>query len=236
MPAAAIRRSPACTVGTLILTPAPKLPLAVALPISVTPVVGVTPVPERGTLCGLPPALSVILTVALREPATEGENVTLIVQLAPDASVAGLSGQLADSAKSAAFVPPTAILLIVSGAVPLLVRVIVCAALVVPTFWLPKLALAGLSVTPGADVTPVPERGTLCGLPPALSLMLTVAVRAPFADGVKVTLIVQLAVAARMPGLAGQLSDSVKSAVFVPFTVMPLIVSAAVPLFVSVID
>jgi hypothetical protein len=66
--------------------------------------------------------------------------------------------------------------------------------------------------------------------------MLRVAERAPFADGVKVTLSVQLAVAARVAGLSGQVFDCAKSVAFAPFTVMPLIVSAAVPLFVSVID
>jgi hypothetical protein len=58
----------------------------------------------------------------------------LIAQLAPDASVLGLMGQVDDSAKSAALVPASAILLIVSAAVPVLVTVIVCDALVVPTF------------------------------------------------------------------------------------------------------
>jgi hypothetical protein len=75
-----------------------------------------------------------MLMVALREPATERENVTVIEQLAPEVRVLGLIGQLADSAKSAAFVPPTVILVIVSGAVPVLVSVTVWAALVVPIF------------------------------------------------------------------------------------------------------
>jgi hypothetical protein len=60
--------------------------------------------------------------------------VTLIAQLAPDARVLGLMGHVDDSAKSAALVPASAILLIVSDAVPVLVNVIVCDALVVPTF------------------------------------------------------------------------------------------------------
>ncbi len=88
-------------------------------------------------------------------------------------------------------------LLIVSGAVPLLVSVTACAALVLPTCWLPKLRLVGERVTAGAvGATPVPVRLTLCGLPAALSVIDTVPVRVPVAVGVNVTLIVQLAAAA----------------------------------------
>ena len=43
---------------------------------------------------------------------------------------------------------------------------------------------------------PVPERPTVWGLPPALSVMLIEDARLPLAVGVKVTLIVQLAPAA----------------------------------------
>jgi hypothetical protein len=85
-------------------------------------------------LCGLPAALSLILTLALRAPAAEGVKSTRIVQLAPAASVLEASGHVVVSAKSAAFVPVTLILLIVSAAVPELVSVTVWAALVVPTF------------------------------------------------------------------------------------------------------
>ncbi len=85
-------------------------------------------------------------------------------------------------------------LLIVSVAVPLLVSVTPCAALVLPTCWLLKLRLVGERVTAGA--IPVPLRLTLCGLPAALSVIETVPVRVPVAVGVNVTLIVQLAAAA----------------------------------------
>ena len=44
------------------------------------------PVPERLTVCGLPLALSVILTEAVRLPLAAGVNVTLIVQLLPPAT------------------------------------------------------------------------------------------------------------------------------------------------------
>ena len=45
----------------------------------------------------------------------------------------------------------------------------------------------------GPGLAPVPERLTVWGLPLALSAILSVAVRTPLAEGVKVMLIVQLA-------------------------------------------
>jgi len=45
-------------------------------------------------LCGLPGALSVMETLAVRLPEAVGENVTEIVQLALAANVAGLVGHV----------------------------------------------------------------------------------------------------------------------------------------------
>ena len=59
---------------------------------------------------------------------------------------------------------------------------------------MPKARLVGERLTRAA--VPVPERLTVCGLPLALSMMLTEAVRLPLAEGVKITLIVQWALAA----------------------------------------
>ena len=63
-----------------------------------------------------------------------------------------------------------------------------------PTTWPAKVRLPGETLA--ADAVPVPERLTLWGLPLALSAMLSEAVRLPLAEGVKVTLIVQLPPAA----------------------------------------
>lgn len=101
---------------------------------SVTPGAETVPVPDNATLCGLPVALSAIVTLALRLPVAEGVKVTPIAQLLPAASVLGLIGHVFVWAKSPAFVPPTPMLVMVSGAAPLLVSVTDCAALVVPTF------------------------------------------------------------------------------------------------------
>ena len=52
---------------------------------------------------------------------------------------------------------------------------------------------------------PVPVSVTSCGLEPPLSTTVRVALRAPKAPGVKAIEIVQLAAAARVAGLTGQL-------------------------------
>ncbi len=99
---------------------------------------GAIPVPLRATLWGLPPALSVMFRLALRLPVALGVKEALRAQLAPAASVLGLSGQLLVELKSAELVPLRVTLPMVSGAFPLLVRVTDCDPLVVLTIWLPK--------------------------------------------------------------------------------------------------
>src|SRR5437667_12592549 len=80
----------------------------------------------------------------------------------------------------------------------------------------------------------MPVRVICCGPPKALSLISSVAVRVKGAVGVKVTLMAQLALTARVAGLTGQLLVRAKSPLLVPVIVMLLIVSGAVPVFVSV--
>jgi hypothetical protein len=60
--------------------------------------------------------------------------------------------------------------------------------------WLPKERLVEERLTVGA--VPVPDRLTACGLPLALSAMLSEAVSALPSEGLKVTLIVQFPPAA----------------------------------------
>jgi hypothetical protein len=156
-------------------------------------------------------------------------KVTVMVHCAPAARVLLLPGQVLVCANSVALVPVMAMLLMVRGPVPLLVSVTVCPALVVPVVWLAKLRLEGLKVTAGA--VPVPERPTVWGLPVALSVMATLAVRLPVAEGLKVTLMLQLALAAR---LAGQVLVWLKSLALVPVSPMLLMLRDAVPLLVKV--
>ena len=148
------------------------------------------PVPDRLTVCGLPEALSVMVTEAARLPVAVGAKVTLMLQLPPATTELP---QLLDSLKSPLFAPVTAMLVMVKAAVPVLVRVTGCAELVIPRVWLPKVRLVELRLTVGPP--PVPVRFTLCVLPATLlllSVMVTAAVRVPGSVGVKVTLIVQL--------------------------------------------
>jgi hypothetical protein len=64
-------------------------------------------------------------------------------------------------------------LAMVNVAVPELVMVIVCGALVAPSAWLVKVRLVADRLTTGA-APPMPERVTVCGLLAALSVMTTV--------------------------------------------------------------
>ena len=89
-----------------------------------------------------------------------GANVTLIVQFAPAASVAGPMGQALAPVLVSAKSPEAVIELIVKAAVPVFVSVTVWAALVVFSICPPKVRLAGESPTPGAE-PPVPVNGTL---------------------------------------------------------------------------
>jgi len=122
---------------TVIVTGVLTAPCAtvtvVGAALSVKSGAGLVPVPVRLTICGLPPALSVMVKVPVRAPATVGVNVTLIMQFAPPASVAGLIGQAVAPVLVSAKSPDAAMELIVSAAFPVFVSVTVCAALVVLT-------------------------------------------------------------------------------------------------------
>jgi hypothetical protein len=107
----------------------------------------ITPVPLSATLWGLFAALSATLNLALLAPFTLGVNVTLIAQFALTASDVP---QLLVCVKSAGFVPVKVIPLIVNDAVPVFVRMTICAALATPTDWFPKLKEAGKSCKTGA--------------------------------------------------------------------------------------
>src|SRR2546428_13845386 len=82
------------------------------------------------------------------------------------------------------------------------VRVLVGAGLETCALRIPKARLVGAKVTAGT--IPVPASDTDRGLPGASSVMVTVAVRAPAAAGVNVTVKAQLAPAATGPPAGGQ--------------------------------
>jgi hypothetical protein len=114
------------------------------------------PLPERLTVCGLLAALSVKFSEALRFPVADGVNVTLTVQALLGVTVAPeqVSALLA---KLLAYVPPIATVEKVRLAVPVLVTVTVCGALVAPTFWGVNMRLVGEKDTGSTVMTVVPE-------------------------------------------------------------------------------
>ena len=121
----------------------PKVRL-VGVALSVVP----EPEPESATVCvepGVPPASSVTVSVADSAPDIEGVNVTLIVQLAPDASE---PSQLSTSLKSPEGVPEAGaiVTLEISSGPPVAISVALCAALAKFTGWVPKASVAGESV------------------------------------------------------------------------------------------
>ena len=187
------------------------------------------PVPESDTDCGLPLALSVMVSEAVRVPAAAGVNKIAMVQLPPAATE---ELQVSASVKSAASAPVKAMLEMLKLALPVLLRVTTCEELVMSTASFPKDRLEGERLAAALVLAPVPERLTVCGLPVALSVRVTAAVRVPVAAGLKVTLIVQLAPAAT---LDPQLLVWAKSLGLVPESAMLVMLKAALPVLVRVI-
>lgn len=112
--------------------------------------------------------MSVIVIEPVCVPAAVGVNVTLIEQVPAAARVAGLTGQVLVCPYWAL----AAMLVMVKAALPVLVSVTDCDALVVPTTWLANVKLVAVKDTTGAGTAaPVPERVIACGLPAALSTM-----------------------------------------------------------------
>src|ERR1700682_2068234 len=105
-------------------------------------------------------------------------------------------------------------------------------ALVVQIIRAAKLNLVAESISKGAPpATPVPLRVTWCGLPDALSTIAIAALRSPVAVGLKVTLMLQLPPAARVPP---HVFVWTKSFAFAPTTATLVIASVASPVLRSV--
>src|SRR2546422_400958 len=178
-----------------------------------------------------------MVTVAVRALAAVGVNVRLTRQLAPATTVAAFVQVVpAAMAKSPGFKPARTMLVMLRVAVPLLVRVTVCTGLVVLRRWSPKARLVGAKVTAGT--IPVPASDTDRGLPGASSVMVTVAVRAPVAAGVIVTVKAQLADPATGPPARAHVATpepaTAKSPGFEPARAMLVMLRVAVPLLVRV--
>lgn len=186
-----------------------------------------TPVPLNAALCV--PTLSTTESEADALPADVGLNVTVMVQELPAASDS--LQVFVPKVNADALVPPMLTEVMGSEAVPAFLSVKVCEALVLPTFTLPKDPVVGVSAACGAAAdVPVPVRVALWV--PTLSTIESVADASAAADGVKITVRVQLAPAA---------SDSlqvlvamVNAAALVPLIPAEVMGSAAFPLLVRV--
>jgi hypothetical protein len=156
-------------------------------------------------------------------PVPSGANVTVIVQLPPAATpVPQLLVWLNPKY-------PMINCTISSGPMPVFESVTVCGALVVPMFCWPNVRLDGERLTMGAG-TPVPVKLTVCGLPAALSVIVSDAPRDPAADGVNVTLITQF-VSAKT--LLPHVFVCVKSPALAPLMAILDMLSDAFPMLAS---
>jgi hypothetical protein len=189
-----------------------------------------TPVPVSDEVCGEPDALSAMLSVAVAAPADVGVKTTEIVQFAPAASELP---QLFVSANTLAFAPERVMPVIVKAALPVLVRVAVCAALLLPVVTEPKASVAGVNVAAGAVTTDVPSQVKVidCWGMGDGKLVPRFAVKAPAVGGTQVTAMEQLAPAAR---LAPQLLVWLKEPGSLPKKLMLVIDNAAFPVLLRV--
>jgi hypothetical protein len=124
------------------------------------------PVPVRATACGLLPALSVNRRVAVRVPLAVGLKTTAAVHWLPAARVE--PQELDATAKSPAFVPEIATLLIVMAEADEFESVANCEELLDPTVVEANVRFDGVAEML-VEPAPVPVRETICGLFVALS-------------------------------------------------------------------
>ena len=183
---------------------------------------GVTTLPVKETDWEVAGAATFTFTTALFGVgvAVVGLNVTLTVQLAPAARFAP---QVVVLANWPGFVPASAMLLMVIGAVPVLDTVNTWAAVLVLS---DELNVSAVGETELTGETPVPLSETACGLVGSESAIEIVADLAPLAVGLNLTLIVQLPPAARV---VPQVVVLVKSAGFVPAKVIAIPVRGVLP-------
>jgi hypothetical protein len=178
-----------------------------------------------------PPLSSVMISVALKVPALGGVNVTLRVQVLPAANEP--PQVFPDKVKAPGLAPPKVTLAIFKGVLPVLVSVTPTGALLTVWDWLPNVILLADSPATPAFPTPVPLRVIDCGLPMALSVINTLALRLPAALGVKVTLMLQLPPGTTEPL---QVLVALKSPGFAPITLTPLTVNDVLPVLLRVTD
>jgi hypothetical protein len=196
-----------------------------------------TPVPVSVACCGLVAPLSATLRVADREPVAPGVNVTMIVQ--EDEAARELPHVPPVLEKSPPFVPINVTTMLVTDTAVVFESVNVAQVVGIPTITEPQPWLVGETVTDPVAF-PVPLSAEVCGLAPSPPLYETLRVvdREPVAPGVKVTVKVQAAFAARVPLAAPQdpvpVLLIVKSLGFPPVVVGLMLVAVVLEPFVSV--
>jgi uncharacterized protein YaaW (UPF0174 family) len=191
----------------------------------------VAPVPLNATVCGELAELSTKLSAAVSAPVVEGLKVTVTVQEALAVSVdPQVLVCVNDDALAPVMLTPVTVML----PVPELVRVTACVADEEPTVVEAKLMLVAERVATGVfAANPVPLSATVCGELAALSAKLSVAVSAPVAAGLKVTVTAQEALTA---SVALQVLVCVNDVGLVPPMLTPVTVMEALPELVSVTD
>jgi hypothetical protein len=182
-----------------------------------------TPVPLNAADCT--PTLSVTVRIPVAAPACLGVKSSVTAQPVFAASVLP---QLLPVRTNGAL---TAIDVIVSELPPVFCTLKLCVADAVPTACVPKLALAGVSVTL-AVASPLPVSGTNNWPPATLAWIATVAGRAPVSVGVKLTFTWQVAFFAS--AIPTQVFVSLKSPDAAPVNTTPVTVSAVVPVAFNV--
>lgn len=176
--------------------------------------------PVKRTVCGLPPPLSLTEMSPKPPKLPVWFQVTVMAQ---DFPAPKLAAHVFVWEKGPVIVMPE----ISSSVFPTLVSVVFSGGLHTqerkgPNGPQTKPRLVGVSST----AVPVPLREAVCGLPDALSDTERIAVRVPIWDGLKVTLILQVAPEISEPA---HVFVWPKSAMSVPLIPMPAIASESVP-------
>ena len=122
----------------------------------------------------------------------------------------------------------------VIAAVPVLVSVAGCEALLVLISCVAKVKLEGASVALPVATPPVPDIGMTCGLPPPAAVTLMLALKAPLDCGSNTTTTVQLAPEASDPVPRGQVELPWMAKLLVLVPVMEVLVKATAALYVLV--
>ena len=198
---------------------------------------GAVPSPAKGTDCVMAPLPPVMvkgtLIWAVRSPPAEGVKDTVTVQVpVPAVSVfpEHVSPPLV-KAKSERFVPVIVRVWMLVSTAPMFDTVTVWGVAVVPTNVPLNVKVAGEKLMAGAMPEPVSE---IFSATPLFWVTVTAALNEPMVPGLKVTLIVHVPLTAKVDGSIGQSLVWWKAVGLRPVILMLSMVSAELPLLVTV--